>query len=188
MGYNHIMKLEIGKEVSLKVHVNSPVTNLYEIIAITPDQELYLCKKGDPSIAFKHTREDVIEPQYRFYCKSEKQCLYLTGVATIYGNEKALHRLKEVSVSLHLHGRPTKTSLKMISDTSGKLARTRFDNDLRRAIKYVNDNSVLLDEFNARWYDNLSKYFKNTKNEYNEKVMNAIFNMAGYLLVELKGF
>lgn len=74
---------------------------------------------------------------------------------------------------------------KNISDLCGTIAKIHLNNDIKLAVKIVNDNSPLLDDFNRNWYNNLKLYFSFSKEIDSRGKRSTIFNMSGFVLAQL---
>jgi hypothetical protein len=73
-----------------------------------------------------------------------------------------------------------------LAGISGFIARVKFNQDLREAMYFITKNSSMLDEFNRMWFINFQGVFKGTTQITSGKQVNALFNMAGYLLAQLE--
>ena len=73
-----------------------------------------------------------------------------------------------------------------LSAIAGNLASIYFCGDVNLAIKYVNDNSAVLDTYNSMWYSNFIDLFKGKKPIVSPKQRASIFNIAGFVLAQLE--
>jgi hypothetical protein len=67
----------------------------------------------------------------------------------------------------------------------GEIATIKFNNELKAAMRFIQEHSVLLDDFNLMWYENFAALFSGNQPISSKKQKSAIFNMAGFLLSEL---
>jgi len=93
--------------------------------------------------------------------------------------------LEAICLYFIVHRRISNRQKKRLSRLGGEIAEHRFDSNIKLAIDFINKNHVLLDEFNSLWYKNFSKYFLEGEVIQSKKIRNAIFNMAGTLLVDI---
>lgn len=73
-----------------------------------------------------------------------------------------------------------------LANLCGILASVKFNNDLRATMNFVSHNVSLMDEFNLMWYNNFKGLFSGRQPVTSKKQRGAIFNIAGYLMAELK--
>jgi len=74
----------------------------------------------------------------------------------------------------------------VLSNLGGIIASYKLNNNVQEAIKIVNTNVGILDEFNLMWYNNLKKLFNGTRAITTKNQRSSIFNMTGFVLAELK--
>lgn len=72
-----------------------------------------------------------------------------------------------------------------LSRICGRIAAEYCHHDLALAIRFVNENVALLDDFNSMWYNNFKKIFNGGKRADTAKQRASIFNMAGFVLSQL---
>ena len=73
----------------------------------------------------------------------------------------------------------------ILSNITGMIASIHFDNDVKMAMKFIEENNALFDDFNAMWYNNFKGLFVGQQPITSKKQRASIFNMAGFLLAEL---
>lgn len=74
----------------------------------------------------------------------------------------------------------------ILSNICGTIASIILNNEIKDAMKLVQQNEGLLDEFNAMWYRNFNGLFTGRQAITSKKQRSAIFNIAGFVLAELK--
>lgn len=72
-----------------------------------------------------------------------------------------------------------------LSRICGRIASHYCHNDLSIAIRNINENEALLDEYNTMWYNNFKKIFRGEKRADTAKQRASIFNMAGFVFAQL---
>lgn len=75
---------------------------------------------------------------------------------------------------------------KRLANLCGKLARESCNGDLKLAIKIVNENHVLFDEFNKIHYAKLLKFYSGRQPVDKVGPANVIFNQAGLIMALLE--
>jgi len=75
---------------------------------------------------------------------------------------------------------------KELSNICGKIASIYCANDISIAIRTVNENRALLDEFNTMWYSNFEKLFKGIKSVSTKNQRITIFNITGFVLAQIE--
>lgn len=93
--------------------------------------------------------------------------------------------LNSLSIYFVYYRKFTPRMKKNLSDICGKVAAVKLNNRLEDAMRYIQDNEALLDEFNMIWYQNFQDVFKGTKKVVSKKQSDSLFNMAGFLMAEL---
>lgn len=93
--------------------------------------------------------------------------------------------LEALSMYFIIRRKLTNPQLKRLADMQGIIAKNLFNNDLSLAMKTINENSGILDYFNAMWYKNYSKIFSSKQAICSPKQVTTIFNMAGFVLSEM---
>jgi hypothetical protein len=73
-----------------------------------------------------------------------------------------------------------------LANICGILATVKFNSDLHETMLFIKANVSLLDEFNLMWYNNFKGLFSGRQPITSKKQRSAIFNIAGYLMAELK--
>lgn len=94
--------------------------------------------------------------------------------------------LEAIGIYFVIKRKLTPKQKQMLAGITGNLANIKFNNDLKEAMSFITKNSYLLDEFNLLWYNNFRGLFTGQQVITSEKQRSAIFNIAGYLLAELK--
>lgn len=74
----------------------------------------------------------------------------------------------------------------ILSSICGTVASIVLNNDIREAMNLVTQNEGVLDEFNAMWYRNFHGLFSGRQPITSKKQRSAIFNIAGFVMAELK--
>lgn len=74
----------------------------------------------------------------------------------------------------------------LLSNVCGVIASIKLDNDVKAAMELVTQFSAVLDDFNAMWYRNFQGLFSGRQPITSKKQRAAIFNMAGFVMAELK--
>ena len=73
---------------------------------------------------------------------------------------------------------------KTLSDILGVVAALKLNYDHQKAIRLIQDNEGILDDFNTMWYHNFQDMFEGRAPVSSEKQKKSIFNMAGFVLAE----
>lgn len=73
-----------------------------------------------------------------------------------------------------------------LSNICGTIASIYFHNDIAIAMRYVTDNSAVLDDYNRMWFLNFKDLFTGRKQIVSTKQRASIFNIAGFVLAELE--
>lgn len=85
-----------------------------------------------------------------------------------------------------VHRTFTKNQKRILYSICGKLAKIHFNEDLNKTMSFIVENNPLLDEFNTMWFNKFKKLFDKKIPVKGKRQKEAIFNMAGFLLAELK--
>ena len=97
----------------------------------------------------------------------------------------SLAELEAIILYFIVHRKLSNRQKQTISNLCGAIAEHYFNDDISLAIKYINENSGILDDFNRMWYKNLKDYFTGNKMVDTRNRRVSIFNMAGFILAEL---
>lgn len=93
--------------------------------------------------------------------------------------------LEAIILYFIVHRKLSNRQKQVISKLCGMIAEHYFNNNISLAIKYINENEGILDDFNKMWYKNFKDYFNGNKVVDTKNRRLAIFNMAGFVLAEL---
>lgn len=94
--------------------------------------------------------------------------------------------LKAMSMVFVVSRRLTSSQKRRLSMMLGTISSKVFNNDIEKAIRFINQNHQLFDSFNSMWYENLKFIFSSPQSIVPKKNRATIFNMAGALLAELE--
>lgn len=85
-----------------------------------------------------------------------------------------------------VHRNLTNRQKNTLSNICGMIAAIYFHNDINIAMRYVTDNSAVLDSYNQMWFVNFRDLFAGRKPLVSPKQRASIFNIAGFVLAELE--
>lgn len=74
----------------------------------------------------------------------------------------------------------------ILSAICGIIASIKLNNDVKEAMQLVANHEGILDEFNLMWYRNFAGLFTGKQPITSKKQRSAIFNIAGFVMAELK--
>lgn len=94
--------------------------------------------------------------------------------------------LEAIAMYFAIKRKLTPRQKQTISNICGMIAAIKFSDDIKEAMAFITKNSLLLDEFNAMWFNNFKGLFSGRQPITSKKQRDAIFNMAGYVLAELE--
>ena len=97
----------------------------------------------------------------------------------------SLADLEAIILYFIVHRKMSNRQKRTISNLCGVIAEHYFNDDISLAIKYINENEGILDDFNRMWYKNFKDYFKGNRIVDTKNRRVSIFNMAGFILAEL---
>lgn len=75
---------------------------------------------------------------------------------------------------------------KMLSNICGKIATIYCHSDISIAIRTVNENQALLDDFNKRWFTNFRNIFGGTEIAKSGRQRETVFNICGFILAQIE--
>lgn len=85
-----------------------------------------------------------------------------------------------------VHRNLTNRQKSQLSNICGTIASIYFHNDISTAMRYVMENSAVLDSYNQMWFVNFRDLFTGKKPIVSPKQRASIFNIAGFVLAELE--
>lgn len=116
---------------------------------------------------------------------THKQLDFLRKFQEYLSYEETL-RLESLCEAFVINRCLSKEQKKLLSDLCGKVAQIHLNDDINLAIRKINENAALLDNFNMNWYYNLKSYFSGKKKIDSRGKRLTIFNMAGFILAQLE--
>lgn len=177
--------LKEGEVVTLP-QADETVSNTYVLYKVLEDDSAILTHPLTPDVYTMCNKFDLNTEPPRLRCSTDR------GVSFIFNNREVLDYnskldLEAICTAFVIRRKLTPKQKKILADLSGKVAQVQFNSDVKRTMKYITENKVLLDDFNLMWYNNFSKLFLGKQQISSQKQANAIFNMAGFILGELSG-
>jgi hypothetical protein len=95
--------------------------------------------------------------------------------------------LKIMSLSFVVTKKWSNRQKKFLSMICGDIAKIHLQNSVYLALKIINDNSALLDDFNKYWYEHerYAPIFAGKTQFKTDREKGTIFNMAGFILAQI---
>lgn len=176
-------KMEVGSIVTLKLAENNSASNTYVISKIIDDSCLLfhpllpdvfiLRNKSDLDLVMATPKDSTLKilefvSDYRRHLSPEDLADFEALCMYFIVHRKLANRQKHV-----------------LSSLGGKIASEYCMDDISIAIRTVQSNKALLDDFNTMWYSNFEKIFLGEKPVTSKRQRISIFNMTGFVLAQV---
>jgi len=138
-----------------------------------------------PKIIFPYKTEELNQDSVRIKDSTERSLDYVLRHQTRL-DYNALSDLEALCLYFAVTRKMTPKQKNILSGLRGTLASLHFDNNINDAMDFIQENDILLDDFNLMWYNNFSGLFKGNQSITSKKQRSAIFNIAGFLLAEVE--
>ena len=166
------------------VQLDQDVSNTYIVYKVIDGGEALLHHPLSPEVFIIRNVEQLnkVAPNIK---DSTERALDFALSYSKYLDYNSLADLEALGLFYVVKKKLTPQQKKILSNMCGMVASIHFDNDIKIAMKFIEKNQGLFDEFNAMWFNNFSGLFSGKQPITSKKQRSSIFNMAGFLLAEL---
>ena len=178
------MKKEIkkGDVVTIELGENNNSSNTF-VVAEKMGEEALLHHPMQPNVYLRY-RDTLLNNAFAMPKEVYEKCLQFALKYQSYLDVDDTSVLVSISLYWVVNRQLTSVLKKLLADVCGKISKIHCNNDLSIAIKIVNENAALLNEFNHMWYHNFRAYFLNKKVPETVGVRTVIFNICGFVLAQ----
>lgn len=177
--------IQQGDLVTVSLEVNSDASNTYAV-ARKLEGESLLSHPLVPNV-FLLKKDEELNLVGATLKNDEERCLAYALKFQKYLDYDDVAVLEALSMYFIVHHRLTKRQNKLLANMAGEIAKVYCNNDLEIAIRTVNENRALLNDFNRHWYENFEKIFQGSQRKISVAQRAGIFNMCGFVLAQLEG-
>ena len=175
--------MDIKPKDLVTVQLDTDVSNTYIVYKII-DDEAILHHPLSPEVFIMRDLKQLnkVAPNIK---DSTERALDFAFAYSKYLDYNNLADLEALGLFYVVKKKLTPQQKKILSNMCGLIASIHFDNDIKVAMKFIEENQGLFDEFNAMWFNNFDGLFNGKQPITSKKQRSSIFNMAGFLLAEL---
>lgn len=174
-----------GDVVTVKLEDNNLSSNTY-LVARKLEGESLLNHPLAPDMYVIRKDEELNDTLAQLKSDEERQLEYCVKYQKYLGFD-AYSVMTSLILFYVMYRKMSARQKKLLSDICGEIAAVYCNNDLSIALRTVNENQALLNEFNLMWYRNLRSIFQGRQRAERPGQVSAIYNMAGFVLAQLEG-
>lgn len=171
-----------GDVVTVTLEDGNASSNTF-VVAKKMEGESLLHHPMHPNVYFLY-RDELLNNALAMPKESYEKCLAYAMKYQHYLDVDDVSIVTSVSLYWIVHRKLSGIQKKLLADICGKIASVYCNQDLSIAVKTVNHNSPLLDDFNRMWHHNLRAYFQNKKIPETPGIRRVIFNICGFVLAQ----
>lgn len=171
-----------GEVVTVQLEEGNPSSNTF-VVARKLGEESLLHHPMQPNLYFLY-RDELLNNALALPRDAYEKCLAYVMKYQNYLDVDDTSIVASISLYWVVHRKLSGIQKKLLADICGKIASVYCNQDLSIAIKTVNHNSPLLDDFNRMWHHNLRSYFQSKKIPETPGIRKVIFNICGFVLAQ----
>lgn len=178
------IQIKKGDLVTIPLQPNNAASNVFQV-ARKLDGESVLNHPLFPDCYIIKNDDELNQAAASMKNHTEK-CLEYASKYKKYLDYETSIDLESLCLYFTINRKLSPKQKKALSNICGKIATIYCADDISFALRTVNENIALLDEFNNMWYSNFEKIFKGQKTIGTKNQRITVFNMAGFVLAQLE--
>lgn len=173
-----------GDLVTVTLDENNQAANTYQVFAEVGD-EVVLTHPLHPKCLIVKRKDELNKVQPTLKDSNQRALEYALNRQE-HLDHNAKGELEALRLYFVVNRSLTNQQKKSLSNLNGHLASIFFHSDIAIAMRFVDDNKGILDDFNKMWHTNFREVFAGRRQITSPKQRETIFNIAGFVLAELE--